>query len=82
MNTLPEPYILVTRADLTLAHVVHRNGSTCLCVGAKFEDWVKVEAGEKPLCKICMQEVEDREYRSRWVRDGGGSGMGVGRGTT
>jgi len=63
VNTLPEPYILVTRADLTLAHVVHRNGSTCLCVGAKFE------------------EVEDREYRSRWVRDGGGSGMGVRSGT-
>jgi len=29
-----------------------------------------------------LETLQDREYRSRWARDGGGSGMGVGRGTT
>jgi len=50
-----------------------------LC-GADAADWA--EPGDKPVCGVCMAEAEDREYRSRWVRDGGGSGMGVGRGTT
>lgn len=65
MNTIPEPYILVSRADLSLSHITHRNGSRCLCVSASAEDWVKVQAVSKPICRACLQALPDWAYRDR-----------------
>lgn len=79
MTTITEPYTLTSRPDLNMAHIRHRNGSALLCSGAAATDWQTVEAGQKPLCKRCVENLEDREYRSRWIREGGQSGMGRGR---
>lgn len=76
MNRIPEPYILASRADLTVSHIIHRNGHTILCSGAMAKDWTPAMPDDKPVCSRCLAALEDREYRSRWVRDGGGSGMG------
>ena len=72
------PYALCSRPDLRHTHIRHHASDQSLC-GAAVSDWRIAEPGEKPACKICLETLEDREYRSRWVRDGGGSGMGVGR---
>lgn len=79
MTTIPEPYVLATRDDLARNHLCHRNGKAIICFGAVADDWKPGVYGEKPICKSCMEQIEDREYRARWVRDGGGSGMGSGR---
>lgn len=63
MNTSQSLYVLSSRPDLRHSHIRHRASNQSLC-GALTDDWRIAQSKEKPVCKICLETLEDREYRA------------------
>lgn len=60
---MTHPYALCSRPDMLHTHIRHHASNTSLC-GAAIADWRISVAGEKPTCKVCLETLEDREFRS------------------